>query len=115
MIVLPQIRAVERAESGVRVALEVPTDLAYFNGHFPGCPLLPGVVQISWAIQLGRAHVPFDGRFRALSAVKFTRVILPGASVALRLDYSSDTRTLDFAYEIDGRVCSSGTASFEPD
>lgn len=113
MIDLPQIRAIERTGRGVRLALEVPADLAYFEGHFPGCPLLPGVVQISWAIELGRIHVPFAGRFRGLGAVKFTRVILPGATVTLRLDYASDTGTLDFAYQLDGQVCSNGTVLFE--
>jgi len=115
VIVLPKIRAIDRTARGARLALEVPADLSYFNGHFPGCPLLPGVVQISWAIELGRAHIPVAGRFRALTGVKFTRVILPGATVALRLDYADGTRALEFAYELDGRVCSNGTVLFAAD
>jgi len=109
----PEIRAVERTERGLRLTLKIPADLSYFEGHFPGCPLLPGVVQVTWAIELGRKHIPFTAQFRSLSAVKFTRVIQPGAVVTLRLDYSSDARELDFAYELDGRVCSNGTAVFD--
>jgi 3-hydroxymyristoyl/3-hydroxydecanoyl-(acyl carrier protein) dehydratase len=114
VIVAPEIRATERTAQGVRLTLEIPADLDYFTGHFPGCPLLPGVVQISWAIELARKHIPFTAPFRALRAVKFTRVIQPGATVVLQLDYASDQRQLDFTYELDGRLCSNGTAVFEP-
>lgn len=93
--------------------LRVPQELSYFQGHFPQCPLLPGVVQISWSIELGRKHVPFSARFRELRAVKFTRVILPGASVTLQLDYSPEERQLHFAYRLDDQVCSSGSALFD--
>lgn len=113
MIVVPEICSSERTARGIRLQLKVPADLTYFEGHFRDCPLLPGVVQISWAIELGRQHLPFAGTFRALSAVKFTRVIMPGSVVTLALEYTSDKRQLDFAYELDGRVCSNGTALFD--
>ena len=113
MIVVPEICSSERSPNGVRLQLEIPVDLTYFEGHFRDVPLLPGVVQISWAIELGRRHLPFAGTFRALSAVKFTRVIMPGSTVTLALEYSSDKRQLDFVYELDGRICSNGSALFD--
>ena len=113
MIVVPEIRATERVASGVRLELEIPADLLYFDGHFPDCPLLPGVVQITWAIELGRKHLPLIGTFRSLSAVKFTRVILPGARVWLVLEYAASKRQLDFEYVLDGRSCSNGSAIFD--
>ncbi len=113
MIALPAIRAVERTARGVRLTLEIPTALSYFEGHFPGVPLLPGVVQVTWAIELARRYIPFAARFRALGGVKFTRVIQPGATVTLQLDYAASERVLDFTYAIDGRHCSNGTAFFD--
>lgn len=113
MIVVPEIAALERTPRGVHLQLKVPADLSYFDGHFPNCPLLPGVVQISWAIELGRTHVPFAGRFRGLSAVKFMRVILPGSGVTLELDYAEPDRELAFVYRLEGRECSNGTALFD--
>jgi 3-hydroxymyristoyl/3-hydroxydecanoyl-(acyl carrier protein) dehydratase len=112
MIVVPEICALERSADGVHLQLSVPADLNYFEGHFPDCPLLPGVVQISWAIELGRTHVPFQGRFRALSAVKFMRVILPGSVVGLELAYSPPKGELTFVYRLNGSECSNGTALF---
>lgn len=113
VIVAPEIRAIERTTRGVRIVLAIPADLSYFEGHFPGCPLLPGVVQLTWAIELGRKHLDVAGQFRLLKGVKFTRVIQPGATVTLQLDYASDAGELAFAYEQDGRVCSNGIAVFD--
>jgi 3-hydroxymyristoyl/3-hydroxydecanoyl-(acyl carrier protein) dehydratase len=113
VIVLPEIRATERSEHGVRLQLNVPADLLYFDGHFPEVPLLPGVVQITWAIELARKHLRAIGTFKALSAVKFTRVIQPGSIVWLTLEYTQAKGQLDFAYELDGRPCSNGSALFD--
>jgi 3-hydroxymyristoyl/3-hydroxydecanoyl-(acyl carrier protein) dehydratase len=112
-MVLPQIGSIERIERGVRLQLQLPAELTYFEGHFPACALLPGVVQIGWAIELGRMHVPFAGTFRALTAVKFTRVIMPNTNARLTLEYADDKRQLTFAYEVDDYACSSGTVSFD--
>jgi 3-hydroxymyristoyl/3-hydroxydecanoyl-(acyl carrier protein) dehydratase len=112
VIAVPEICAFERSARGLRLQLNIPAELVYFEGHFPDCPVLPGVVQIGWAIELGRQHLSFTGTFRALSAVKFTRVIVPDTSVWLTLDYVTQKRQLDFAYELDGRPCSNGTVLF---
>ncbi len=113
MIVLPQIGSTERVERGVRLQLQIPAELTYFEGHFPDCALLPGVVQVGWAIELGRTHVPFAGTFRALSGVKFTRVIMPDTSPWLTLEYASEKRQLTFAYRVADYQCSSGMILFD--
>ncbi len=113
MIDVPEIRATERTSRGVRLTLWIPAELSYFQGHFHGCPILPGVVQVAWAIAMGQQHIPFTGRFRALNAVKFNRVIVPNTTVTLQLDYNADKQQLDFTYAIEGSPCSNGTINFE--
>jgi 3-hydroxymyristoyl/3-hydroxydecanoyl-(acyl carrier protein) dehydratase len=115
VIQAPEIRATERTACGVRLTLSIPADLQYFDGHFPEVPILPGVVQVMWAVECARQQLGLDARFRALSGVKFMRVIQPGATVALQLDYASDRSELDFEYSVDGRACSSGTVRFDRD
>lgn len=113
MIVLPEILATERTARGVHLRLNVAADLCYFEGHFPEVRLLPGVVQVTWAIEFGRALIPFEGRFRALNAVKFMRVIQPDTIVTLDLDYEPASRELTFAFRLGAQECSNGAVLFD--
>ena len=53
----PDILATRPSPDGIRVDLRVPADLACFPDHFPGFPLLPGVVQLDWALALARPQI----------------------------------------------------------
>jgi len=117
MIVAPHIRTAERlpgvdGRSGIRIDLSVPAGLHYLEGHFPACPLLPGVVQLTWAIELAKQHLPIAGQFHGVSALKFMRVIQPGEPVSLLLNFDTAKRQLTFEYRSAGGVCASGAVSF---
>ena len=112
MLVLPDIDALERAQDHLNLRLLVPDTNLYFAGHFPGCPVVPGVVQVGWAIEFARLHIPYSGRFRALAAVKFMRVIQPNAALTLRLAADAAKRALSFEYQLSGEPCSSGRVLF---
>jgi 3-hydroxymyristoyl/3-hydroxydecanoyl-(acyl carrier protein) dehydratase len=109
---LPEIDSLRQDAGGVSLSFVVPAESSYFDGHFPECPLLPGVVQVGWAIELARRYLPAAPRFRGLSGVKFMRVIQPGAAIVLRLEAAADGRELSFEYRCDGQPCSSGRVSF---
>jgi len=64
--------------------LVVPADHPAFAGHFPGRPILPGVVLLGWATRsladaLGRATAPCE-----IVAAKFLRPVAPGTSLRIR-------------------------------
>jgi 3-hydroxymyristoyl/3-hydroxydecanoyl-(acyl carrier protein) dehydratase len=112
VILLPRIDALERAQDHLELRFVVTADNPYFVGHFRDCGLLPGVVQVGWAIELARVHIPYSGRFRALSAVKFMRVIQPDSAVTLRLAADAERRELSFGYRLGDEPCSSGCVLF---
>jgi 3-hydroxymyristoyl/3-hydroxydecanoyl-(acyl carrier protein) dehydratase len=112
MTTVPTIGPIARTVRGIRMELTIPPDLRYFQGHFPECALLPGVVQVAWAIEFGRRHLEFEGAFRGLTGLKFMRVIQPGCKVVLELEYELASRRLEFAYESAAGRCSRGTAQF---
>lgn len=112
MILLPEIESLERTHDGLSLRFVVPASLDYFEGHFPGCQLLPGVVQIGWAVELARQYLQFDNSFHSLAAVKFMRVIQPEARLALHFAIDEDNRELSFEYQCDGQTCSSGRVRF---
>jgi 3-hydroxymyristoyl/3-hydroxydecanoyl-(acyl carrier protein) dehydratase len=68
----------------VRVA--VPPDHPAFDGHFPGRPLLPGVVLLAQVFEVLRADAAaaaWLGEAPQLSAVKFVASVPPGADLAV--------------------------------
>lgn len=88
--------------------LRVPPDLAYFSGHFPKAPVLPGVVQVEWALNLGRQLLKLDGAFAGMEVLKFQQLVRPGDEIQLHLRFDAERRKLYFAYRNDTATCSSG-------
>jgi len=110
---LPEVLA-ERRPGGdawdVELDLRVPADLEYFAGHFPGAPVLPGVVQIDWCVHLGRERLALRGGFRSLEQIKFLAPIVPSVTVSLLLELRG--ARLKFAYFQKENKFSSGTIVF---
>lgn len=92
----PLVRLLEQETDRVLLELTVPADLLYFNGHFDGAPILPGVVQLDWAISYGRQYFPLAPHFLGMLGLKFQRVILPGAVVQLELLHDTQKSSLAF-------------------
>ena len=68
--------------SGHTFTLAMDPDLTAFQGHFPGHPVLPGVVQVDWAVRFGSEAFGPLGRFRAIEHLKFQDPIRPGGTGA---------------------------------
>ncbi len=95
---LPNLISKHEADNGLTLELFVPANLYYFDGHFPGRPVLPGVVQTHWAIHYGREHWGDLGDFSGLEVVKFQRVITANQTLLLHLDYQQEKGKLYFSY-----------------
>ena len=85
----PEVVAFERETSGARVEWRVPHDLAQLEGHFPGHPVVAGVVQVHWVMGVLGELVGAPPRLASLEALKFHDVLRPGDRVRLRLDTES--------------------------
>lgn len=94
--------------------LSVPPDLAYFSGHFPKAPVLPGVVQVEWALNLGRQLLKLDGAFAGMEVLKFQQLVRPGDEIQLHLRFDAERGKLYFAYRNDTATCSSGRILLGP-
>lgn len=109
----PEIISRRQQDNELHLQLAVSADLAYFSGHFPQTPVLPGVVQIDWAIELGQALLNSPLRFVGMEVVKFQRVVRPGDLLTLNLRFDRERGKLYFAYSNDGESCSSGRIVLE--
>lgn len=97
-----------------RLQLAIPPDLAYFSGHFPLTPVLPGVVQVDWALALGQQLLELPERFAGMEVLKFQQLVRPGDRIELHLRFDAQRQKLYFAYLNDGAPCSSGRIVLEP-
>ena len=104
----PQVLSQLETEGEWSLQLSVPPDLAYFSGHFPKAPVLPGVVQVEWALNLGRQLLNLTGTFAGVEVLKFQQLVRPGDEIQLHLRFDPERRKLYFAYRNDTATCSSG-------
>lgn len=106
----PPLRAVQATDSGQDLTLLIDPALPQFAGHFPGHPILAGVVQLEWAEMFGRERFGITGEFAGMEALKFQRVIMPRQRVMLSLSWAAGK--LGFRYRSDQGQHSSGRLLF---
>lgn len=68
----------------------VSADAWYLRGHFPGRPIMPGVLQVEALAQVGAvcglSHPDFRGKlalFAGIDDVRFKRIVTPGDVLTL--------------------------------
>lgn len=88
--------------------LDLPAEHDAFAGHFPGQPILPGVVQIDWAVRLAETYLDSHMSAARDYQVKFRRVIAPGARATLELRIEREHRALHFTYRAGDEIASTG-------
>ena len=99
-------------DGGHIVTLKLSPELSVFEGHFPGNPILAGVVQIHWAtIYAADLYGPM-GEFHGMEQVKFFSLIKAGDPLELRLSYDSERSRLKFGYFSKTAPKSSGVIVF---
>ena len=76
-----------RAMSAMPAEWTVPVDHPAFAGHFPGRPIVPGVLLLDRSLRLAGALPP--GQRWCIAQAKFLRPVGPGA--ALRWSFTPTT------------------------
>ncbi len=104
----PETISEERAERGLTRQLRVPPDLAFLEGHFPGQPLVAGVVQLYWVMQAAEALLGRMPGLGALEGLRFRDALLPGDTFRLSLELSVARDVLRFRLEAGERVFAAG-------
>jgi len=76
-------------------------------------PVLPGVVQIDWAMRLADRCFGLAKPVADDFQIKFSRVIGPGVALVLILALDPTRHRLSFEYRVDDRIMSSGRVQLE--
>jgi beta-hydroxyacyl-ACP dehydratase FabZ len=111
-------RVLEVSDDRVVALKNVSFNEPYFQGHFPGVPVMPGVLQIEAMAQAGgilaSRAVTFDPTthvmlFMAIDQVKFRRAVTPGDQLRIEVVPLRKGKIFKMRGEIfcDGQVVSS--------
>jgi acyl-coenzyme A synthetase/AMP-(fatty) acid ligase len=111
--ILDEVREARR----IRRTLAVPGDLAQLEGHFEGFPVVPGVVQLGWALAAAAELIGGYPTPRQIEALKFATMLRPGDRAVLEVETNEDGARVSFVLRDPrdaSRNFSSGRLTLEP-
>ena len=114
-VLFPHIVGERPQPDGISLDLRIPENLAYFQGHFDEVAVVPGVVQIHWAVHYARQYLLLSHAFSHMEVVKFKELLLPRQSLELGLRYFASTCKLEFYFRSETTEYSSGRIYFHDD
>lgn len=109
----PIILRKDVTEDRAEYCLQIPSNLAYFEGHFKGMPLVPGVVQLNWVVGFAKTDLGLQGSISQGDQIKFTNFMKPNDDVSLSLKYNPEKSSLSFSYKSNEIAYSSGRLTFK--
>lgn len=116
-------RVLEMEEGKRAVGIKnVTVNEPFFQGHFPGNPIMPGVLIVESLAQVGAVmllSLPENkgklGVFTGINSMKFRRQVVPGDTLLLEaelLTYRHGMGKANVKATVDGSVAAAGEISF---
>lgn len=109
---MPIVADFARDARGFGCELRVPYDLPIFRGHFPGKPIVPGVLQVGWAATMSRDYELADGPLTGIPAAKFNRLVRPGMRLLARIERGPTAGQVQFRYTYRDAAVTTGRLQF---
>jgi 3-hydroxymyristoyl/3-hydroxydecanoyl-(acyl carrier protein) dehydratase len=95
----------------LRLVMEITPELSWFQGHFPGNPVLPGIVQVHWAVIASRFLFSVGSGPHEIKHLKFKSVVTPSRIIELALCRLTENE-VQFDYSSLGQQHSQGRLIF---
>ena len=104
---------------GFAAEIRVAPDSPWFDGHFPGRPVLPGVAILSMVFEMvGRAGLGQDRpvRISGMRRVRFRRPVRPDERLSIEIRRENAEREPGYLFRamVEGEVACTGLVSVEP-
>ena len=79
-------KIIKKTETAVILEFTVPDSSDYFDGHFPGFPVLPAVAQVFIITQYVSRFFGISAELSKIKRTKFTNIIQPDTPLVLNLE-----------------------------
>ena len=99
----------EQMEAKAEIELALTANLIWFEGHFPGEAVLPGIAQVHLAALWSERIWNWKPASANLLRLKFRHVMRPGSVAILSLKRETERGRLNFSYRVGDLVMSEGT------
>lgn len=108
-------RVLEVDAESIKAYKNVTANEEFFNGHFPGQPIMPGVLQVEALAQAGAIMLMSEAEdpentlmvFTGINKCKFRKQVVPGDQLMLEVELGSKKRnfvTMTGKATVDGKV-----------
>ncbi|HKK24716.1 MAG TPA: 3-hydroxyacyl-ACP dehydratase FabZ [Gracilimonas sp.] len=108
-------RVLEVDAESIKAYKNVTANEEFFNGHFPGQPIMPGVLQVEALAQAGAIMLMSQAEdpentlmvFTGINKCKFRKQVVPGDQLMLEVELGSKKRnfvTMTGKATVDGKV-----------
>jgi 3-hydroxyacyl-[acyl-carrier-protein] dehydratase len=112
----------DRQRGYIRAEKAVSATEWYFQGHFPGLPVMPGVLQVEALAQTMAVYVAREpgfgdriGLFAGIEDCRFKRIVTPGDRLTLEVTMEKLGRRMGrgrAVASVDGETCCEATLAF---
>jgi len=101
-------------DNEISADIRVPSDSHWFDGHFPGEPILPGVAQIGMVLDaIRKAHHP-DLMISSVRRVRFKHIIRPDDQLKIiAVPLKQETDSYSFRILVQEETVCSGVMTVE--
>jgi len=106
-------KIIEKTETSVSLEFSIPGASSYFDGHFPGFPILPAVAQTELVIRFAARHFGTSISPLEIKRVKFTNFIRPDTPLILKLTKKEKSISFIISSPKNDSVYSTGTVVLE--
>lgn len=109
------LKDIQKSPSGrISAVVDVPPDSRWFQGHFPGEPILPGVALIEMVYEITCRAQGAGRLMQGLRRVRFKQIIRPHDILDITISFmDGDEAKSSFQVLLAGEVVSSGHMIFQ--
>lgn len=105
----PIMQNITKTDSVFAADLTFLKDSAYFNGHFPNHPILPGVIQLHFVMTFIKQYFNMSANDYHVLKLKFSNLILPDTHVHFELNKTGDKEfTFEYTSYSKGKIVIKG-------